>query len=59
MVTMYFIFISMASNSSQMLPHQLPLFKDKPACEKVLSRIQQVADRYGKYTCLPIEVEVK
>ena len=57
MVTMWFIFISMASNSSQVLPHELPLFKSEDACMKVVVQIEQVADRYGKYTCLPIDVE--
>lgn len=57
MVTMWFIFISMGSNASQVLPHNLPLFKSEDACMKVVAEIKQVADRYGKYTCLPIETE--
>lgn len=57
MVTMWFIFISLGSNASQVLPHNLPLFKSEDACMKVAVEIKQVVDRYGEYTCLPIQVE--
>ena len=57
MVTMYFIYLYTYSDSLQMIPHQLPLFKDKAQCEVVVNEIKEVAP-YGKFFCLPIQQEV-
>lgn len=57
MVTMWFIFIGMGTPASQVLPHDLPLFKSEDACMKVVKEIRQVAYPNGVYTCLPIEVQ--
>ena len=46
MVTMYFIYLYTYSDSVQMIPHQLPLFKDKAQCEVVVDEIKEVAP-YG------------
>jgi hypothetical protein len=56
MVTMYFIYLYTYSNSVQMIPHKLPLFKDKAQCEVVVDEIKEAAPS-GKFFCLPIQVE--
>lgn len=58
MVTMYFIYIYTFSNSTQMIPHHLPLFKEKSQCEEVVKEIKEAAP-LGKFYCLPIKVESK
>lgn len=59
MVTMWFIVISLYSNSSVEIPHDLPLFKDEQSCKVTAMHIEDAMGRNGKYTCLPIDVEGK
>ncbi len=58
MVTMYFLYIYTFSNSTQMIPHILPLFSDKVQCEEVRKEIVEIAPS-GRSACLPIKVEKK
>lgn len=58
MITMYFIYLYTFSNSTQMIPHNLPLFKEKGQCEEVIKEIKAVAPS-GEFNCLPIKMEKK